>query len=165
MPNELFLVRHAEAENSNIQIKDVDRPLTPDGEIIASKAGKFLGNLIQSPDLMLSSNSVRTTQTSYLLAEQIQYNASQISFTEELYEASTRILMRVINGIEDNYKKVVLIGHNPSISFLSEYITGAEIGNVNPAGIVHIKFDVPWNEISEKNADLVQYYDSSLFIK
>jgi phosphohistidine phosphatase len=162
MVRELFLVRHAEAETANYGMKDVERSLTPDGEVMASKMGKFLAKVITSTDHILSSISMRTRQTTALLAEQLQYNPVQVEFTEELYEASTRILLRVINGLSDEYKKVVIVGHNPSITYLAEYVTGNEIGNVTPAGIVHLKLKGSWAEVSEKNMDLLQYYDPAI---
>ncbi|MFY0625703.1 MAG: histidine phosphatase family protein [Reichenbachiella sp.] len=162
MPKELFLIRHAETENPELGLKDIDRQLTADGEIESSKIGKFLSKLVNDPDLVLSSTSQRTRQTVGLIAEQLQCNPSNIDYQEDLYESSTRILLRVINSMLEKNEKVIVVGHNPSITFLAEYITGAEIGSVSPAGIVHIKNEGSWAEITQNSSDLVQYYDPSM---
>lgn len=158
MPKDLFLVRHAQAEEADFGVKDFDRLLTPDGEIMASKIGKVLSDLVHNPDAILSSSSMRTKQTTALLTEQLQFNPVQIEVLDDLYEASTRILLRVINELGAGLNKVVIVGHNPSISYLAEYVTGAEIGNVAPAGFVHLNYDGEWNEISAKNMELVNYH-------
>ncbi len=158
MPKELFLMRHAEAENSDYRIKDIERPLTSDGEIMASKVGKFLSKLIKRPDEIMCSPAVRTQVTSEMIAEQLQFNLANVEIKEELYEASTRILLRVINALDEKSKKVIIVAHNPSIPYLSEYLTGAEVGNIIPAGVVHLKFEGAWEEVSQGNVDLVHYY-------
>ena len=164
MRKELFLIRHAEAEQQEIGSKDFDRILTPEGEIVASKCGNFLSNLVASPDALICSSSMRTRQTAGRIVEQIQFDSSAIEMSDEIYEASTRILMRVVNELSEEKNKVILVGHNPAISYLAEYITGAEIGGVPPAGIVHMSVDISWAEISDKSVDLVQFYPPHLFL-
>jgi len=158
MTKQLFLIRHAEAESSNFEIKDIERSLTSDGEIVASKVGKMLDQLISTPDAILSSSALRTRQTTSLLAEQIGFDMDKVNFKGELYEASTRILLREINELDEKFETVIIIAHNPAIPYLAEYITGEIIGGVSPCGIVQIKFDGSWAEISEKNTILVRYH-------
>ncbi|MEP3388638.1 MAG: histidine phosphatase family protein [Reichenbachiella sp.] len=158
MNKELFLVRHAEADSTNFDIKDIERPLTSDGEIDASKLGKTMADLLGTPDLILSSTAIRTRTTTALLAEQLGYDPVNVDFLEDLYESSTRILLRVINELEEKNNKVVIVAHNPAITYLAEYVSGAVIGNVSPAGLVHLKFDGAWAEVSQNNMELVKYH-------
>ncbi|PIB36118.1 hypothetical protein BFP72_12285 [Reichenbachiella sp. 5M10] len=157
MSKELFLIRHAEADSENFDIKDIERPLTSDGEIVASKVGRFLKTANHQPDAIFVSSALRTRQTSGFLVEQIGFDAQNIMIVEELYEASTRILLRVINELGNNFNKVFIIAHNPGISFLAEYLTGEIIGNVAPAGIVHLKAKDDWAEFSQNTVDLIEY--------
>lgn len=158
MNKELFLVRHAEADATNFDIKDIERPLTPDGEIDASKLGKMMADLLGTPDLILSSTAVRTRTTTAMLAEQLGYDPVNVDYDEDLYESSTRILLRVITELEDKNNKVVIVAHNPAITYLAEYVSGAVIGNVSPAGLVHLKFKGSWAEVSQNNMELVKYH-------
>lgn len=158
MNKELFLVRHAEADSTNFDIKDIERPLTSDGEIDASKLGKTMAELLGTPDLILSSTAIRTRTTTALLAEQLGYDPVNVDFLEDLYESSTRILLRVINELEEKNTKVVIVAHNPAITYLAEYVSGAVIGNVSPAGLVHLKFKGSWAEVSQNNMELVKYH-------
>ena len=163
MKKELFLIRHAEAESPEIGVKDFERNLTEEGSIVASKCGKFLSNLINTPDVVICSSSIRTVQTTGRIVEQLQFNSAQIQKSDEIYEASTRILLREVTQLGEENKKVVIVAHNPAVSYLSEYITGAEIGNIPPAGIVQLSIETPWVQISEKTASLIQYYPPQLY--
>lgn len=157
MKKQLFLIRHAEADSTNFDIRDIERPLTVDGEIMASKIGRYLKSKDVIPDGILVSSALRTRQTAGFLVEQIDYDAKDMLINEDLYEASTRILLSAINDITEDKNTVLIVAHNPAISYLAEYITGDIIGNVSPAGIVHISFEGNWSEISAKNTDLEGY--------
>lgn len=158
MNKELFLVRHAEADATNFDIKDIERPLTSDGEIDASKLGKMMAELLGTPDLILSSTAIRTRTTTALIGEQLGYDPVNVDYLEDLYESSTRILLRVINELEDKNNNVVIVAHNPAITYLAEYVSGGVIGNVSPAGLVQLKFKGSWAEVSQNNMDLVKYH-------
>lgn len=93
MEKQLFLIRHAEADSTNFDIKDIERPLTTDGEIMASKIGRYLKSHNIVPDGVLASIALRTRQTVGFLIEQIDFDAKDIVINEDLYEASTRILL------------------------------------------------------------------------
>ncbi|WP_109829271.1 SixA phosphatase family protein [Reichenbachiella versicolor] len=157
MTRQLFLIRHAEAEMGNFELKDIDRTLTPDGEVVASKVGNKLSELLGRPDAVLCSSAIRTRQTAVLIAEQLNFNPERIIFKDELYEASTRILLHEINKLEESWKKVVIVAHNPGIPYLAEYISGDILVGVSPAGVVELSYEGDWAEISEKTMDLIQY--------
>lgn len=158
MTKRLFLIRHAEAEAANFEIKDIDRSLTADGEVVASKVGKYLEELIGQPDVILSSAALRTRQTAALVAEQLTIDIGSILFKEDLYEASTRILLREVNELSEAHDKVLLIAHNPGIPYFAEYISGDILYGVSPGGIVELSIDCEWAEVSQKTVDLVKYH-------
>jgi phosphohistidine phosphatase len=82
----------------------------------------------------------------------------RIVLDDILYEASARQLLDHINNVEDAYGEVLLIAHNPAISYLAEYLTKADIGDMQPCSAVIIKFDLPsWKLVSEKTGALEKY--------
>ncbi|UXP32372.1 histidine phosphatase family protein [Reichenbachiella agarivorans] len=157
MSKELFLIRHAEADANNFDIRDIDRSLTPEGEIVASKVGRFMKMNEYKPEAILVSSALRTRQTAGFMVEQIDFDPSKIQEMEELYEASTRILLRVVNEINPALKSVAIVAHNPAISFLAEYLTGDIIGNVSPAGIIHLRYEGEWSAFSQNVVEFVAY--------
>ena len=74
---------------------------------------------------------------------------------EDLYEASVRVLMKTIKEIEIRYRQVLIIGHNPALSFLCEYLTEKSIGRIVPAGICIIEFQFDsWYSIQKGSGTL-----------
>ncbi|GAA5023122.1 phosphoglycerate mutase [Marivirga lumbricoides] len=158
MVKELYLVRHGQAEPQSGSTKDFQRQLTSKGYQDASKIGLYLKSKEFYPDIILHSSSVRTTDTVNRINEQLGIDLDHIESSEEIYEASVRILLRVISEIPAELRSAIIVGHNPSITYLSEYITGAEIGHVGTAGMVHIQIPfTSWSEVSEKNCDFIEY--------
>lgn len=157
---DIFLIRHAQANPPDFSQKDIDRTLTPQGETDAMRLGNLMMTKDISPDLFLCSTAVRTKRTTDLICEQIKFDPEEVQCMEELYEASTRIMLQIINELDDKYKRVFLVAHNPAINYLSEYVTGSVIGNVSPAGVVHLSLNCDsWSEVSKSNVDLVSYLD------
>lgn len=160
MNRELFLIRHAQAEVVDFNQKDIERNLTQEGCQDAMRLGNLLKTAEIKPDYILCSTADRTRETAGYICEQIEYDPNKIYFTEELYESSVRIMLGAVNGLSDAYEKVFLIAHNPAISYLAEYATGEVVGNVSPAGMVHLRLkNLAWGELSQDNAELVKYYD------
>ncbi len=158
MVKELYLIRHGQAEEQSSNTKDVERQLTAKGYQDASKIGLYLKRNEFIPDIILHSSAVRTTETLMRINEQLGVDPDHIESSEEIYEASVRILIRIITEIPAELRSAIVVGHNPAISYLSEYITGAEIGHVGTGGIVHIRVPfTSWSEISEKNCDFIEY--------
>jgi len=158
MVKDLYLIRHGEAEEPNSNLKDVERQLTAKGLQDASKVGMYFKRKEIHPDLMIHSIAQRTTETMQRINEQVGMKESHIEACEDIYEASARILLKVISEIPAEMRSTIIICHNPAITYISEHITGAEVGNVEPAGMIHIQIPYSsWSEVSEKNCDLIEY--------
>lgn len=150
----LYFLRHAESESLQ-GVKDFDRPLNVSGHRIAPKMGYEIFKMEEIPGVIYSSPALRTKQTVSYICEGIKYEEEAIIFNDEIYEASTRTLLKVINELPDNSDSVMIVGHNPGISYLSEYLTGEIIGNVPPCGVVKIIFSLDsWAEISKSTGML-----------
>lgn len=160
MAKEIFLIRHAQADPPDFLKKDIDRNLTSQGEIDASKMGNLLHTRGFHPDLFLCSVAHRTRQTAEFMCEQLAHDIQRIQYLEELFEASTRIMLQIVNDIDDQHNTVFLLAHNPAINYLSEYITGEVIGNVAPCGVVHMELTSDsWAEVSQNNVTFKEYFD------
>jgi len=107
----------------------------------------------------MSSTALRAKTSAELMAEQMNYDTAKIYMSDKIYEASARTLLQIVNAIKEEFKTVLLIGHNPSISFLAEYITGEEIGDVTNCGVIRIKCkNISWEEIDSGNGEFMDYY-------
>lgn len=101
------------------------------------------------PQLALSSPATRAMSTCKIFAEALSIPFNKIQLENMVYEASVDTLLSIITHLDDRYKCVALFGHNPGLSVLTDYLSNSYFGNIPPAGIVQLSFDVPeWNHIS-----------------
>lgn len=158
MTKSLYLLRHSYAEKLSGKI-DINRELTQQGLSVISSLGAKLREEKFKVDSIVCSPAVRTTQTAIFLTEQLGISENFIHYDKKIYDASVRELLEVVNSFSEEFKQVLLVGHNPAISFLGEYLTGEMIGHVRPGGLVTIHFkDFNWKEISQDTGDFSSYY-------
>jgi phosphohistidine phosphatase len=157
MAKQLLLIRHAEAETPYLGQRDFDRELTSHGIIATSVTGKRLHELGFKPDYMLSSAANRAKTTAILLAEQLGYEIDNIKTSEEIYNCNLSILLEYVNKIQPHYQQVIMVNHNPNITYLAEYLTGADLqGGMNPIGIANISFELEdWKTVGQHTGKLL----------
>lgn len=144
----IYLIRHAKSSWNDIGSKDFDRILNKRGEHDAPLIGRKLNNLLFKPDLIVCSPAKRTTITANLICQQIDYSFQSVQFEPSIYEASLTDLKNLINSFSNNFSAIALIGHNPSITLLSNYLTDQFLSNMPTCGVVKIELEIDsWNEI------------------
>ena len=155
----LYLVRHAKSDWEDLSLKDFDRPLNTRGLLNAPKVGLKLKEEGEVPQLVVASPAKRTTQTAETLCEQMEIDVSLIKYIGSIYEASTRELLQVINNLNDQFDSVMIVCHNMAISYIAEYLTGNDIGNIPTCGVFKISFDFDeWLSVSEKTGEEVFFW-------
>jgi phosphohistidine phosphatase len=155
----LFLVRHAKAEEASVGQKDFDRMLHHKGLMDAPRMGRTIAEAAERPQKLISSTAVRAYQTAYFFAEQLKFETSEIELNEDIYEASARSLLNTVNQLDDRYDCLMLFGHNPSFSYLSEYLTKDIIGDLPTCGVILIEFELDtWKAVSEATGKLKQFW-------
>lgn len=158
MKKELYLLRHAQAHERSSGQEDFDRELNSTGLQNATRMGMNLKNSEVQFDMIISSPAIRALTTASLIAEQLKYDTDRIHKNDEIYEASVRTFLSIINNLKEEWQCVLITGHNPAITYLVEYISKAEIGNMTTCGVCHIQFDgITWAEVSEGTGTLASY--------
>jgi len=118
--------------------------------------GKMLAAENISLQLIISSSSSRTKSTAETLAQLTGYALDKVIFSEEAYNGSMRNLLEIINNLSEGIESVMIVGHNPGISYLSEYLTHESIGDLPTCGVVNIGFEnIQWKDISAGSGKLV----------
>lgn len=156
MDRTLVLLRHAKADRPNA-VADVDRPLTDRGHADSAAAGAWLAKQGFAPDLVLCSPSKRTRQTWHSVAVALAGAAAPtVRYERELYDGTAEDLLEVIQTADPAARVVMVIGHNPAISILSELLApGSELDSdgLRTCGIAIHEFSGAWSDL--KTADLV----------
>lgn len=145
----LYLARHAKSFWGDQSIPDFDRPLNKRGK----RDAPFMGNVLKEkkvkPDLIISSPAKRTKKTALEIAAKLKYPESKIIYNEELYEASSNTILKVIKKIDDKIESVMIFGHNPGLTMLNNQISDFYIDNIPTCGIVALQLDKKWSEIGK----------------
>ncbi|MES2519462.1 MAG: histidine phosphatase family protein [Bacteroidota bacterium] len=158
MTKTLYLVRHAEASQS--VSPDISRPLVSNGMIDAARMGRHLATKMQGIDVILTSSAERTQMTAQVFCEQLGIDNKKVIVMESLYESSPKHYLDAVNGLSEDVDSVMIVGHNPSISYFAEYLTHEEIGSMPTCGVVGMTFDnLKWAEVSKKTGRMT-FYDS-----
>ena len=154
----LYIIRHARALEKQYDQKDIDRELDPIGLQNSSRMGRYFYKEDILPDAILASSASRALYSASLIAEQINFDTNRIETVEEIYDAPVRVLLQKVNEIPDENNSVFLVGHNPGVSYLAEYITDEHIGPLTTCGVVKVNSDVDsWAEIGSGNCK-VEFY-------
>lgn len=139
----LYLIRHAKSDWSNSALLDYDRILSEKGITDTVLMAKKLNELNFKPSLIICSPAQRTTSTADFISR-----GTSILFYNSIYEASLIDLIELINVLPNEHKEIALIGHNPSITKLSNYLTDDFIDHMPTCSIVKIELEIDnWNEI------------------
>ena len=166
MGKELFLIRHSIAQEAFRGQPDIERELTEVGSIRAMQLANFLQNKGLQADVLFSSMANRARKTAELLSEKILINNQEVIYHEDLYESSVRLMLALINSLDKNWEKVVMIGHNPIMPYTVEYLTGTIVDELEPGGVMHLKASSEdWAEVSGKTMELVEYISPEVYIQ
>ncbi len=156
----LLLIRHAQAEKFSETNKDIDRKLTSEGMKIASLLGKYLKDEGINPDMIISSMAQRSQLTAELVASQLDYELDDIQCVEGLYEASVRELVNLLSQLDNGNSVVLIIGHNPAVTYAADYLCDAEVSGMSPGAVVQINFAIEsWADLSKGLGEFINYYD------
>lgn len=106
-------------------------------------------------DLTYCSTSDRTRQTFQHLSEALKKNL-EVEFRDDIYEASVRTLFELLCESDKNLLSILLVGHNPGITYLAEYLSGEIIGNMFPGQLVKLEFGMgDWSQLSQGSCGVI----------
>jgi len=150
----LLLIRHAKAVHDNAY-DDFERPLKPSGIKDAEfMAEKLLHEGIK-PQILVTSPALRTAATADIFSEFLSLPKSIED--KRIYEASRLTLLNIINGLDNKYDFIGLVGHNPTVEDITYYFT-SQMPEFPTCAVVLIEFDFDeWGAISSGTGKLRWY--------
>jgi phosphohistidine phosphatase len=155
----LYLVRHAKSSWKYPNLDDFERPLNKRGRKNAPFMGKILKRLKVSPDLIISSPANRAATTARAVAAKIDYPLENIRYSESIYVFSEGTLIQVVKHIDDDVINAMVVGHNPALNGLANYLGDQPISNIPTAGIYCLDLNVAsWTEIRQ-NCGLLKFFE------
>lgn len=157
---QLYLVRHAKSSWGDGQLVDFDRPLNSRGKKDAPEMGEHLRTRrAVALDLVLCSPAKRAKATAKRLLKGVQYPIEQVVWEEIIYTGHTNDLLTLIGSVENCFKSVMVIGHNPYMTDLVNYLSKDEIGEMPTCAVFGLAFEVDsWSAIKNERG-LKLFYD------
>ncbi len=116
---EFYLIRHGLAEELENHIDDLERKLTKEGKKRVKNAAKFLSKFFPCPDLLLTSEALRSIETAEIIKKKCKIKKldsySRLNPGASVYDYNF-ILSAYINkeSVTSNYR-IGIITHEPDL--------------------------------------------------
>jgi len=123
-PKRLILFRHAKSAWDRPGLSDKDRTLNERGRRAAPAMGRWLAKMGYTPDLILSSDSVRTRETLALARPEFEADRGgqppKTIYVSALYLAGGSGLINVLRDHGDpGVDTIMILAHNPGLAVLA----------------------------------------------
>ena len=163
MGKNLLIIRHAKAIQYGYE-DDFNRKLRKKGIAQIEKMSSTLAALKVYPDKIVSSAALRTKQTAEEFAKHLKYPLENIVLEQVMYDAYVENILKVINHLDNQYQTVFMIGHNPTFSYLADYLTGENQYVLPTCGMVNVYFQTnDWAEVSGGLGETVWFKYPKMF--
>ena len=157
-PLRLTLVRHAKSSRDDMSLKDFMRPLNDRGLRDAPEMGRRLRESGVQPDFIVSSPAKRALTTARLIADEIDSPEAGILEAAGIYEATAAEILKLVQGLPEEKREVMLVGHNPGISDFAHLFLRSVTDNIPTCGVVRLAFAAQhWRDISPQRASLLLF--------
>lgn len=154
----LTLVRHAKSSWKDSSLADRDRPLNKRGERDAPEMARRIAAAGIRPSLIVSSPALRAWTTAKAVAKEIGYPIEFLQRETELYLASLRDILDVLDAQDEKFNSLMVVGHNPGLTTFANYLVPGITHNVPTAGVVCVNIDQDdWNLHGQPAAELVVF--------
>lgn len=153
----LYLVRHAKAEDHSFAKRDHDRDLIDKGRSRAVQIATDLANELEvtTNTLAISSTANRARQTAELFCDTLGYPQEKIQLTKAIYEAFYLDILRTINAVGSDVDTLIVFGHNPGFSDLTNYLTDSFIDlKTSHVAVIELEEGMDFSTLSGSTAKL-----------
>jgi len=148
----IVLIRHAKSSWKDMSLDDYDRPLNIRGKCNLPVMAKHLKGQNIAIDKIYSSGAKRAKKTAQEFANQLNVS---LKIYKTLYMQSENELLGFINKKLSHYDSVALVGHNPGLTDLYNYICDSCIENIPTSGYVVLQTDSSY--IFENSCKLLHF--------
>ncbi len=141
MPRELLILRHGKSEKT-AGGDDFGRPIKDGGKRSAQRMGIWLWRQDLVPDHVVSSPAVRAKETARKACKAMGLGNDDVVTAPAIYGASRQDLLQVLAARPATASRVMLVGHNPGMTEVYNYLTGESLENIPTFGVAHLVIDV-----------------------
>jgi len=146
MSRSLYILRHAKAEPLAAEGGDHERVLARRGEKDAALVGRALSALDEAPELVLCSSAARARQTAELAKAEGDWRAP-LALERGLFDATAETMLARLRALDAGVKRVLLVGHQPSLAQLIALLCGGE-PDFPTAALARVDVAGTWSEVA-----------------
>jgi phosphohistidine phosphatase len=179
-----IFVRHAKSSWKYPELQDIERPLNKrglrDGPVMARKMSPFAKDLTvvqpaaqdhailsafaREDTIILTSPANRALSTARFFAIELKIPLEEIGIIDELYMASKREVINILESINSSSDCAIIFGHNPTQTSLINYF-GKDIDNVPTCGAFVVDSESEtWKDFTDHDCTIKAYYYPKMFI-
>jgi phosphohistidine phosphatase len=152
----LLIMRHAKSAWDNAKLADHERPLNQRGKQDAPRMGKLLKDEELVPDLIISSTAERALRTAELTALACDFDGRLLT-TRHFYLADPATFLERLREVDDQFNRVMIVGHNPGMEELVADLTG-QAEHFSTANIAHVELPITsWSQLNEDTAGTLRH--------
>ena len=152
----LVVIRHAKSSWKDPGARDFDRPLNKRGKADAPEMGRRLARRSLVPDRLLSSPAKRAIRTAEIIAGASGFPAERSTRMDRLYGAGFADLLGILQGLDDAEQTVFLVGHNPGLTDLVNFVGSPFLDNLPTCGLFCADFESSsWKDIGRQSGKCV----------
>jgi phosphohistidine phosphatase len=126
MTRELLLFRHGKSDWST-GVDDYHRPLKDRGKRGAQRIGVWLAQQKMIPDLIVTSPAERALVSAQKACKAMGNGDEGIQRDRRIYAAGLDELLEVLGDCPSDAGRVMLVGHNPGLEVLLDWLTGGAV--------------------------------------
>lgn len=158
------VMRHAKAEQ--LGPTDFDRPLAGRGHRDAAAAGAWLAEQGFEPEHALVSAALRTRETWEGVASGAGWDLDP-DLDRSLYAADPETALDLVREIDDDVRRLLVIGHNPTMASLAQLLDDGDadaeladqlFGGYPTSAMAVYEYDGSWADLGEGDARLVGFH-------
>ena len=143
----ITFLRHSKS-SWEYDVSDINRPLNEIGINKIKKVSDLSTDIFGEVEIFFSSPANRAIHTCIILANSLEIDLKKIIICKELYTFDMFEVFDFIKQIDDKYSNILLVGHNPAYTEISNYFSENKILNLPTARWFCLKFDTDsWSEI------------------
>jgi phosphohistidine phosphatase len=161
----LAVVRHAKARTPGGGLADHERPLSNRGRSDARQLGCWLAEQLGQVDLVLTSSALRAVETWEAAATALP-EEPRVDVLSELYQSDPGTVLRAIRRVDDDTKRLVVVGHEPTQSALVLALAGDDSDRdalqeleegYRTGAVALLEVEGPWAGLRPQEARLVAF--------
>ena len=148
MKNLIFL-RHAKS-NWDSPVSDRNRSLSSSGVKAIQQVALHWKDVFSAAQCIMSSPANRALHTATILTHTVGYDMNKIKIDEALYTFSSSDIISYIKRLDDVYDHLLLVGHNPAFSEVTQELSSNNVPELNTACWAQLTFEAKhWSEIKQ----------------